>query len=721
MDTEARLKILFVEDMPADAEMAQRELDRNGILFDALCVDNQEALQATLAALNPDIVISDYSMPLFNGMEAMAVTKSYDPFMPFIILTGSMNEEIAVGCIKAGANDYVLKEHLSRLPFSVKEAIAARKTRQHLLDQQKELSSSEERYRSLFQYSNAILLIIDPDSSTITDANNTAVEFYGWPRQELIGKCMSEINTLPPGRIKEQIRMALHMKKNHFQFRHRRSGGRITDIETQSSPIRIGEKDFLFSIIHDISDRVAAERERDALSNKLSHYLKTSPTITYAFCLIEGEVHMEWISENITPILGYSVQDALERGWWFGNVAAEYRSNALKGIAELARSERVVQEYRFMKKDRSEAWIRDEMRIVHGAEGNDEIVGTLTDVTAQKQAEAEISLKSAALEASENAVVITDRTGTIEWANRGFEQLTGYSRTEAIGKNPRELLKSGIQDPAVYRQLWDTIMSGKSWHGELTNRRKSGALYNEEMTITPIMDESRRIAHFIAIKNDITEKKHSQDMLESSLREKEVLLREIHHRVKNNMQVVSSLITLSAENLDDGKLLFIVKELNRRIEAMAIIHEQFYQAQDLSHIDFSLYLKQLVDTLIEDRGAAPGKPEIQYQSMNLMITLESAIPAGLIASELLSNALACIRMVPERTGVIKIKLEQDAFGHFVLEVKDNGPGLPEGFDSKHAGTLGMRLIEILTEQLEGTLRMYTDKGTTAILTFTPRA
>jgi two-component sensor histidine kinase len=241
------------------------------------------------------------------------------------------------------------------------------------------------------------------------------------------------------------------------------------------------------------------------------------------------------------------------------------------------------------------------------------------------------------------------------------------------------------------------------------------------MTITPIVDETRRIAHFIAIKNDITEKKRSRELLESSLREKEVLLREVHHRVKNNMQVVSSLITLSAEGLDDEKSSFSVRELSRRIEAMAIIHEQFYQADDLASIDFSLYLKQLIDNLIEDAKVEPGTPEIVYDPKTLMMTLEAAIPAGLIASELVSNALACIRAVPERAGVIAIKLNRDEGGTIVLEVRDNGPGLPEGFDMSRAHSLGMQLIGVLAEQLGGSIQMHTDGGTAAILTFTPRA
>jgi PAS domain S-box-containing protein len=133
-----------------------------------------------------------------------------------------------------------------------------------------------------------------------------------------------------------------------------------------------------------------------------------------------------------------------------------------------------------------------------------------TDITERDRAEAQLRLQSAALNAAANAMVITDRAGLIEWVNPAFSDLTGYTAAEAVGKNPRDLVKSDQYDQAFYKNLWDTILSGQVWRGELINRRKDGSLYTEEQTITPLRDPQGEIRHFIDVKQDITERKRAE-------------------------------------------------------------------------------------------------------------------------------------------------------------------------------------------------------------------
>ncbi|MBI5963286.1 MAG: PAS domain S-box protein [Chloroflexi bacterium] len=135
------------------------------------------------------------------------------------------------------------------------------------------------------------------------------------------------------------------------------------------------------------------------------------------------------------------------------------------------------------------------------------------DISERKQVEAKLNLQSAALEAAANTIIITDRDGLIEWANSSFINLTGFSTNEVIGRNPRDLIKSGMQGPQFYRELWDVILSGRIWHNELINRRKDGSLYFEEMTITPLRNSEGEINHFIAIKQDISNRKQAEDEL----------------------------------------------------------------------------------------------------------------------------------------------------------------------------------------------------------------
>ena len=131
------------------------------------------------------------------------------------------------------------------------------------------------------------------------------------------------------------------------------------------------------------------------------------------------------------------------------------------------------------------------------------------DETARKQAEENLRLQSAALEAAANGIMISDREGSVIWVNSAFTRLTGYEADDVIGKNPR-ILKSNQQEPAFYQNLWETILSGKVWHSELVNRRANGNLYTEEMTISPVRQKQGEISHFIAIKQDVTERKHHE-------------------------------------------------------------------------------------------------------------------------------------------------------------------------------------------------------------------
>jgi len=711
------IRILFVEDVPADAELAEHEFEKNGVQYDSMRVDTESDFRATLESFDPDIVISDYSMPLFDGMEALVIAKEFDPFLPFIVFTGSMNEDTAVACMKAGASDYVIKEHMSRLTFAVREAIDRKKIQKKSAGQEVLLRQSEERYRSIFTNSNAAMLIIDPTGTSITDANNAALDFYGWTKDELVGKRMEEINTLSPEAIRDEMRQAIMKKKNYFHFKHRLASGSVIDVEVHSGPVRFGDQTFLLSIVHDISKRIAFQAERDALALKLSHYLSMSPTITYSMRLKAGVAVSEWVSENVFHVLGYTTEEAMESDWWFRNISALDRADALKGIAILARSGTHSHEYRFMRKNRSSVWIRDEMRLVKNKNESPEIIGTLTDITGSKRAEAEIGLKSAALEAADNAVVITDRDGKIEWVNSAFERLTGFLVAEAVGKTPRDLVKSGSHDTDFYRSLWDTIVSGNVWRGEIINKRKNGEIYREEMTITPVIGDQSRIEHFIAIKSDVTERTLAKETMEISLREKEELLREIHHRVKNNMQVITSLLNLSAEDINDPALKGALAAVMRRIEAMAIVHDQFYGSQDLARIDFSLYLRQLIDALIDGNTVAAEAPKLVFEAEEMKLRLEAAIPAGLIVSEFVSNSLRFAFAGAVHPGILRISLHLRHDGILEIEVRDNGVGLAAGFDPRKTHSLGMQLIGILADQLHGSVSFNVDGGTVAVLRF----
>ena len=703
--------ILVVDDVPDDIAILDEILKKD---YQVKAVTNGEAaLKIVRDGSPPDLILLDIMMPGMDGFEVCRRLKedAEGAKIPVIFLTAKgMTADEKLG-LELGAVDYIKKP--------IEPEIVISRIKSHLEHKDRILRSSEVRFRRLFETSADGIIIVDAETGMVIDVNPSLAMMMGLSQESFLGKRINDLDFIISVLSQKAGILDLH-KQCYIRFKDNpleTADGRSIYVEFLCNPYRVNSRDVMQLNIRDITALVLAENERDKLTAKLSHYLSTSPTVTYSLKLQDGQAQWQWVSENVRLLLGFPSEEALSPDWWFRNINAAERIEAVGGISELVKNDRAVREYRFAKKDRSMVWLRDEMRLVREAGKEPEIVGTLTDITARKLAEAEIELKSAALEAVGNAVVITDRNGTIEWANTAFEQLSGYLRAEAIGKNPRELVKSGLQDASLYSGLWNTIVSGHVWHGELVNKKKSGELYNEEMTITPIMDAARRIEHYIAIKSDVTERIRSKERLEASLGEKEALMREIHHRVKDNMQVITSLLSLSCKDIEDPSTKLIFDELTRRIEAMATVHELFYKAENLDRIDFVLYLHQLISALIDDCPASPGKPVPSFETEETRLSLETAIPAGLIVSEFVSNALRFAFSGADRPGTLRIALRNRDDGNLEIEVRDDGEGLPHGFDPKTARSLGMELIGILSEQLHGTVSFNHDGGTVAVLRF----
>ncbi|MBI5351044.1 MAG: PAS domain S-box protein [Chloroflexi bacterium] len=206
--------------------------------------------------------------------------------------------------------------------------------------------------------------------------------------------------------------------------------------------------------------------------------------------------------------LGYTREELLQMGPLDISVSLP---TIPKTMEKLAIDKSVIHEEIHITKDGREIPVEISTRLfeLNGKQVN---LSIARDISERRQAEETLRLQSAALDAAANAIIITNREGTILWVNPAWSALTGYSPQEAIGQNPR-ILKSGFQDEAYYKNLWDTILAGKVWHSELVNKRRDGSLYSEEQTITPVHDARGEITHFIAIKQDISERKRIEEKL----------------------------------------------------------------------------------------------------------------------------------------------------------------------------------------------------------------
>ncbi|MGD0282611.1 MAG: histidine kinase dimerization/phosphoacceptor domain -containing protein [Dissulfurispiraceae bacterium] len=218
-----------------------------------------------------------------------------------------------------------------------------------------------------------------------------------------------------------------------------------------------------------------------------------------------------------------------------------------------------------------------------------------------------------------------------------------------------------------------------------------------------------------ALHTEISERKQAEEKLKRTLAEKETLLREIHHRVKNNMAVVSSLLSLEARKIKDATVKALFEESQQRVKAMALVHEKLYQTKDLSSINFEDYIRSIISEIISLYRIDTNAIFTVINIVDIELDLEAAVPCGLIINELLTNAFK--HAFPDnRRGVLSVNFSKTDHA-YTLAIKDNGVGLPEGFDYKEASTLGLQLVNVLTGQLNGTLQIRSDKGTEVVVTF----
>lgn len=216
---------------------------------------------------------------------------------------------------------------------------------------------------------------------------------------------------------------------------------------------------------------------------------------------------------------------------------------------------------------------------------------------------------------------------------------------------------------------------------------------------------------------DITEQKAAEMALSKALSAKDVLLREVHHRVKNNLQTISSLLNIQAETLPDVAVRHALRDAQRRVHSMALIHEQMYGDKDMESVDFGEYARRLVRDLLESFGSQAARVAARFVADPVALAMDQMIPCGLILNELITNSLK-YAFPGERAGEILVTLREAAGGTVTLSVADNGVGLPPGVAGRRAESLGMRIVEILTGQLGGTFQQESGKGVCSTVTFT---
>ncbi len=367
-------------------------------------------------------------------------------------------------------------------------------------------------------------------------------------------------------------------------------------------------------------------------------------------------------------------------------------------------------ELQFVSANGARKWVRTTGQAECIAGRTVRVFGHIMDVTERKQAEIEREQYFTFFTTSADLMAFADPNGCFKKVNPACLQTLGYSEEELISKpfiefvHPddrqatleemaRQLQKSFSLDFENRYLCKDASVRWLSWR----------ASYNKDEGLT------------YATARDITIRKQVEEQMRQSLREKETLLKEVHHRVKNNLAVISSLLNLQAKQIKDDSLKAMFDESQQRIKSIALVHEKLYRSQDLSRINFSDYIATIIGELRSSYRTGAREIGVTISTDDISLDIDTAIPCGLIINELVTNALK-YAFPANSSGKVGVSVtESDTF--YTLTVKDNGIGLPPGFDHTRTGTLGLQLVEALTRQLGGTLQIRAEGGTEAIITF----
>jgi PAS domain S-box-containing protein len=333
-------------------------------------------------------------------------------------------------------------------------------------------------------------------------------------------------------------------------------------------------------------------------------------------------------------------------------------------------------------------------------------------------------IMSELFESAPDAMLVVDERGLIVRINYQTKALFGYEPQELLDKPVEILLPERFRRRHIAHRtayMSEPRLRPMGADLELYGLHKDGS----ELPINIMLSSlaAGEGTFVIAVIRDITERKQAEARIRASLQEKEVMLKEIHHRVKNNLQIVSSLLKLQAGYVESPQTLTVLQESQNRIRAMALVHETLYQSQDLASIDFAQYLQQLVSHLSKAYAGMLTGVIIELDIGPIRLDLDTAVSCGLIVNELVSNALKyAFPSDVRQAGEIKITLHQDKDDQIILEIQDNGIGFPQDLDFRQTESLGLQLVNTLViDELDGTIVLEQHNGTifTVILPYPP--
>ncbi len=478
-------------------------------------------------------------------------------------------------------------------------------------------------------------------------------------------------------------------------------------------------------LFHQLQSEIEERRQAEIALRESEQSYKTLaenlPGLVYRVFIREKN-RMKFFNRSSREMIGCLESD-LESGEVCSIVSLIVPEDRPAVVAEVQRAiqenKPFAVEYRLRHKDGTIRYLSEVGAPIAGNDGKPLYIdGVIFDNT-ERRREARLLTESDArlrtlVQTIPDLVWLKDADGIYLSCNPMFERVYGAREADIIGKTDYDFVNKELADSFREHDLKAMAAGKPTSNEEWLTFAENGYRGTFDTIKTPMYDAEGTLIGVLGIARDITGRKRAEEQIVKSLREKDVMLKEIHHRVKNNMQVIYSLLSLQAKSIDDPSVRTLFVESQNRVHTMALIHERLYRSEDLAHIDFKEYLQSLVVDIADTYKRHDVVLSVDMEPMALDVN--AGIPCGLIVNELVSNSLK--HAFPEgRSGMVRLGIRKDNDGNNVLFVADNGIGFPETVDFRGTSTLGLQLVNVLAGQLRGTIELSHAEGTAFSITF----
>jgi PAS domain S-box-containing protein len=577
----------------------------------------------------------------------------------------------------------------------------------------------EEQYKTIIKTAMDGFWMVDMRGRFL-DVNDAYCNLMDFSREELLTMSIPDIEAVETSdETATRIRKITKDGKDRFKTRHRCKNGKIVDVEVSVNYMKDKERMFVF--LRDITERLQLETALRESENRFRMLFEHAP-LGYQSLDVDGnfiDVNPAWLE-----LFGCKQEEVI--GHWFGEFIVPEEHELLRKRFEHFKAVGEVHdiEYSMVRKDGTRLIVSFDARVGYDENGNfKQTHCLLSNVTEQRRAEealreSEERLKDAQVLGRIGSWGFDVESQKITWSDQTYKL---YNRDPALGP-PTIEEEATYYPPEQVQILRDyarrAIEEGKDFEYDLEAELPSGKHVFFSAKMHSVKDAHNKVVRLIGTVQDITERKEMECKIREDLREKNILLQEIHHRVKNNMQIVISLLNLQSAKIVDPQVRDKFRESQDRIYSMALVHEILYGSENLSRIDFRKYLQKLTENVWKSYQLDLPDTAFELDAESVELSIEEAVPCGLVVQELFSNALK-YAFPKSWKGKPKIRICLKRLGEEIeLIVSDNGVGIPKGVKIGKTKSLGLTLVRILgKDQLEGNISLERKGGTVFTIRF----